>query len=128
MDFVNATLPAATFEVVIGQLPAVYAEEILKIAAERLTGRWLGPSGDFEPVRRWLPDDPTVAMAAELARLADLHSATGTDVSPTAPEVAAFLDRFGHRAPDREVDLGLPRFADDPTYVVELIRGYQAAG
>jgi pyruvate,water dikinase len=44
------------------------------------------------------------------------------------PGMAGFLAAFGHRAPDREIDLGLPRFTDDPAYVVELVRGYLAAG
>jgi pyruvate,water dikinase len=42
--------------------------------------------------------------------------------------VREFLVQYGHRAPDREIDLGLPRFTDDPGYVVELLRGYLAAG
>jgi rifampicin phosphotransferase len=124
LDFVYRILPARTCDVIVEQLAAVYAEEILKVVAERLIARWLGSSSGFEPVRRWLPHDPTMAMGAELARLARDHARAGTEPCATSPEVAKFLAAYGHRAPDREIDLGLPRLADDPTYVVELIGGY----
>jgi pyruvate,water dikinase len=128
VEFVDRILPVRTCDLVVDQLPAVYAEELAKVVAERLLERWLGTSAGFEPARRWLPHDPTVAMGAELARLARDHAAAGTEPSPTSPEVAEFLAAYGHRAPDREIDLGLPRLADDPTYVVELIRGYIRSG
>lgn len=128
IEFVDRILPAQTCELIVDQLSTVYAEELTKIVVERLLERWLGTASDFEPVRRWLPHDPTIAMGAELARLARDHAAAGTEPSAASPEVAAFLAAYGHRAPDREIDLGLPRFADDPTYVVELIRGYMGSG
>ena len=36
-------------------------------------------------------------------------------------QLAAFLDRSGHRGP-MEFDLGAPRWRDDPTMIVELVR------
>jgi rifampicin phosphotransferase len=60
--------------------------------------------------------------------LAAGHAAAGLEPTPTSPGVREFLATYGHRAPDREIDLGLPRFADDPTYVVDLLRSYLAAG
>jgi pyruvate,water dikinase len=33
----------------------------------------------------------------------------------------AFLDRYGHRAP-KEFDLGAPRWSEDPTMIIELVR------
>jgi pyruvate,water dikinase len=67
-------------------------------------------------------------MGTALARLAQTCARTGIAPSATMPGMAEFLATFGHRAPDREIDLGLPRFTDDPAYVVELVRGYLAAG
>jgi phosphohistidine swiveling domain-containing protein len=124
VDFVERTLVAGTFDVIVEQLPAVYAEELAKLAATRLTERWLGSAAPMEPVWRWLPHDPTIAMGAELARIAGIYA----EPSPATPEVVEFLARYGHRAPDREIDLGLPRLTDDPTYVVELVHGYQRSG
>jgi phosphohistidine swiveling domain-containing protein len=41
-------------------------------------------------------------------------------------QLDAFLDRFGHRGP-MEFDLGAPRWRDDPTMIVELVRAALAA-
>jgi rifampicin phosphotransferase len=41
-------------------------------------------------------------------------------------QLGAFLDRFGHRGP-MEFDLGAPRWRDDPTMIVELVRAALAA-
>lgn len=124
LRFVERTLPAATCDIVVRQLAPVYAEWVLRVVIERLTRRWLGSSLGFEPVLRWLPHDPTIAMGAALAHLARDLTTAGVEPTPESPGVAEFLAAFGHRAPDREVDLGLPRLADDPTYVLELIKDY----
>lgn len=126
LDFVENVLPARTCQMVVKQLPAAYAEQFIRVLAERLVRRWLGPDADFEPIRRWLPNDPTVAMGAELARIA--RETAGSGSQPIDVQVTSFLKTYGHRAPDREIDLGLARFADDPSFVVDLIRQYQLAG
>ncbi|MFW0150636.1 PEP/pyruvate-binding domain-containing protein [Mycobacterium sp. smrl_JER01] len=128
LDFVEHLLPAATCDMVLHQLSAAYGEWLLRVVIERLVHRWLGSSAGFAPVLRWLPHDPTIAMGAELARLAREHAAAGREPTADSPGVAEFLTAFGHRAPDREVDLGLPRLAEDPTYVVEVINGYLRSG
>jgi pyruvate,water dikinase len=127
-EFVREDLPRRTFDVAWAQLPPVYVGLLGGALAGWLCERWLGSSAGLEPVRRWLPHDPTLAMGAALARLAQNCHAAGVEPSPTAPGMAEFLATFGHRAPDREIDLGLPRFRDDPSYVVQLVRGYLAAG
>ena len=104
------------------------AEWLVRGGIELLVCRWLGSSQEFEPVLRWLPHDPTIAMGAALAASARQHRAEGLEPSPSGPGVPEFLAAFGHRAPDREVDLGLPRLVDDPTYVVQLIDGYLNSG
>ncbi|MFY9917205.1 MAG: PEP-utilizing enzyme, partial [Mycobacterium sp.] len=128
LNFVERVLPAATCDMVLRQLAAAYGEWLTRIVIERSVRRWLGSSQGFDPVVRWLPHDPTIAMGAALARLAREHAAAAIEPTPASPGVAEFLATFGHRAPDREVDLGLPRLADDPTYVVELIDGYLDSG
>ncbi|GAT69519.1 pyruvate, water dikinase [Planomonospora sphaerica] len=128
MEFVERTLPSQALDLVAGQLPLVYAELLIRRGAEWLIERWLGSASVLEPVGRWLPHDPTTAMGAELARLARNYGTAGVEPSPTDPGIEAFLAAYGHRAPDREIDLGLPRLADDPAYVIELIRAYLQAG
>ncbi|GGL40905.1 PEP/pyruvate-binding domain-containing protein [Planomonospora parontospora] len=128
MEFVERTLPSQALDLVVDQLPLVYAELLIRRGAEWLIERWLGSASVLEPAGRWLPHDPTTAMGAELARLARNYGTAGVEPSPTDPGIEAFLASYGHRAPDREIDLGLPRLADDPAYVIELIHAYLQAG
>lgn len=128
LNFAERVLPAATCDILLRELAPAYGEWLIRIIIERLVRRWLGSSQGFDPVLRWLPHDPTIAMGAALAQLAREHAAAGIEPSGTSPGVAEFLATFGHRAPDREIDLGLPRLTDDPTYVVELIDGYRRSG
>jgi pyruvate,water dikinase len=127
VEFVDR-LPAHILALVTRQLGLVYAELAATAAAEWLVTRWTGSPAALEPLRRRPSHDPTLAMGAELARLAAHYAASGADPAPEDPQLASFLARYGHRAPDREIDLGLPRFADDPTYVLELVRSYLRAG
>jgi rifampicin phosphotransferase len=127
LDFVEHILPQRTVDLIQRQVPAVYGELLARALAQRIVERRLHSARPLEPVRRWLPHDPTVAMGVQLARLAQYFAATGTQAATstqaaTDPHIRAFLDRYGHRAPDREIDLGLPRFADEPAYLMELIR------
>lgn len=128
VEFTFERLPSRGSDLVLAQLPPVYVGLLASPLAEWLTERWLGSSEGLEPVRRWLPHDPTLAMGTRLAELAEGYAATGVEPSASSTGIADFLAAYGHRAPDREIDLGLPRFADDPTYVVELIRSCLRAG
>ncbi|WP_448612334.1 PEP/pyruvate-binding domain-containing protein [Geodermatophilus sp. URMC 60] len=128
VEFVLGTLPQRTLDVAWAQLPPVYVGLLAGALADWLCQRWLGSSAGLEPVRRWLPHDPTLAMGTALARLARTCCEAGVEPSRDDPGMAGFLATFGHRAPDREIDLGLPRLRDDPSYVVQLVRGYLAAG
>jgi pyruvate,water dikinase len=128
LDFAFGTLPRRAVDLVMAQLPPVYVGLLAGPVAEWLTRRWLGSSAGVEPVRRWLPHDPTLAMGAGVAQLAEACAAAGAEPSRTGPGVREFLATYGHRAPDREIDIGLARFSDDPTYVVNLIRSCLRAG
>ncbi len=128
LEFTFETLPRRAVDLVMAQLPPVYVGLAAGPLAEWLTRRWLGSSAGLEPVRRWLPHDPTLAMGNGVAQLAEACATVGAEPSPTTPGVSEFLATYGHRAPDREIDLGLARFSDDPTYVVDLVRSCLKAG
>src|SRR5439155_18472736 len=50
-------------------------------------------------------------------------------VAPSAghPAVRDFLARYGHRAA-REIDLGVPRWRDDPTPILAILQTYLTHG
>jgi hypothetical protein len=74
------------------------------------------------------PHDPTLAMGTRAAQLAESGAAAGTEPSRDGPGVSEFRATYGHGAPDREIDIGLARSSDDPTYAVELVRGCLRTG
>ena len=102
-------------------------------------------SAAADEVLRSLPHNVTTEMDLGLWRLAvrarrDPASAAAFAGTPPAelavayaagelPHVlqlglARFLDRYGHRAV-AEIDLGMPRWSDDPTHVLGVLANYQ---
>ncbi len=102
--------------------PGLMAEGALK----RKLREWLGDEALFTPVQRALPHNITTEMGLTLWRLARQCKAEGVEPTADHPGVAAFLDRFGHRAL-WEIDPGIARWSEDPSYVLELIRSYMDA-
>ena len=112
-----------------------------------LAGRLLRGSmrpGDLQTVLRSAPDNVTTEMDLELWRVAvrarddaDSASALGTQTAReladgyragTLPAVlqrgmTEFLARYGHRAV-AEIDLGMPRWSDDPSHLFGVLAGY----
>ncbi|MBO3744192.1 PEP/pyruvate-binding domain-containing protein [Actinoplanes flavus] len=109
-----------------------------------LAGRLLRPDlapGELQTVLRGLPNNVTTEMDLALWQLAGRIRAAGEtlDADPgtlaghyhagTLPPVAQqgltdFLDRYGHRAV-AEIDLGLPRWSEDPRHVLGVLLNYQ---
>ncbi|MDL9979218.1 PEP/pyruvate-binding domain-containing protein [Microbacterium sp. ASV49] len=100
--------------------------------------------GDLQTVLRSVPDNVTTEMDLDLWRLAvrsradaasaeALQTRTARDLADaclggTLPTVlqsgmVEFLDRYGHRAV-AEIDLGMPRWADDPAHLFGVLSGY----
>ncbi len=99
--------------------PGLLAESALKARLKH----WFGDAGDLRSIQRALPHNPTTEMGLELWRLADRLKAEGTEPSANLPAVKEFLARYGHRAV-WEIDPGVARWAEDPSYVLEVLRGY----
>ena len=138
-DFARRILPF-----VFPRLVAMVAAGMLSyIAATRLLGDRATPD-ELLTVTRGLPHNPTTEMDLALWALAreirsDRASAelmareSATEVADafragTAPPVlqtglARFLDRYGFRSVG-EIDLGVPRWSDDPTHLIGALANY----
>jgi len=107
--------------------------------------RRVASDDELRTVLRGLPFNPTTEMDLELwaiarrtredapsraalaARTPDELSADfrrGALPALLQRELAAFLERYGHRA-IAEIDLGLPRWSEDPTHLLGAIANYQ---
>jgi pyruvate,water dikinase len=128
-------------------MPTVFAYPaaglLLVTRARKLLGDLAQP-GELQTVLRGLPHNVTTEMDLELWQLtqrirADHDSAqafgegspaelTARYRNRTLPPAAqrgitAFLRRYGHRAV-AEIDLGMPRWADDPSHIIGVIANY----
>jgi phosphohistidine swiveling domain-containing protein len=114
------------------------------LALARRIAAPVDPSGEALLVSRGVPHNPTTEMDLELwevacrvrtnaeaARVVATSSPPelasryldGTLPPPLGEEVARFLARFGFRGV-AEIDVGLPRWRDDPTHVFGVISNY----
>ncbi len=66
------------------------------------------------------PHNPTAEMGRDLLEAAARMRDTGGEASTDHVAVAWFLDRYGHRTV-REIDVGLPRWREDPSPVLGWI-------
>ena len=148
LDRVERILGHELFPVVPAIMPLPALGFALLAAAGRLLGSDAG-RGALQPVLRGLPNNVTTRMDLELWELAaairaDAGAAAAFDgvlVGDSAvPELvrryreralpaavqsglAGFLGRYGHRAV-AEIDLGMPRWSDDPGHILGVLANY----
>ncbi|GAA4287427.1 PEP/pyruvate-binding domain-containing protein [Georgenia daeguensis] len=143
LDTVERVLDQQLMTAVLEQLPPAVAGYVWFGIARSLLGP-LARRGELPAVLRGLPNNVTTDMDLELWRTAttlreDPESASlfrGTAPEEVARRYAAgslpgtaqralrqFLDSYGHRAV-AEIDLGAPRWSDDPTHIVNVLANY----
>ncbi len=116
----------------------------LMLAASRRLLRGVAQPGELQEVLRGLPhnittemdlklwelteeirsDEPSRTVFTELAVPDLLQSYRDRALPPVAQRgLQGFLRRFGHRA-IAEIDLGMPRWSDDPSHLLGVMRNY----
>src|SRR5439155_26943788 len=95
--------------------------------AGMLVRRWLNDPAALQPVLRSFPHNPTMEMDLELWRLSRRLQKEGVEPSADHPAVHEFLAHYGHRGV-REIDVGMPRWRDDPGHVVNVLNTYLRHG
>ena len=119
----------AAFERLLTDVPARFGPKLMAMAvagfasygaAARLLGK-RATQDEMRKVLRSLPFNPTTEM--DLA-LWDIARRTRDDPEAERRELDAFLERYGHRAV-AEIDLGLPRWSEDPRHLRDTIAGYR---
>ena len=143
LDAVEERLGTDTFLVMPSVFPYAAAGLMSIAVAQRLAPADLDPVL-FAEVRRGLPHNVTTEMDLELWRLASriaadpvaarslcsMSAAAAAQayaqgvLPPTIQEgLADFLAAYGHRAV-AEIDLGMPRWRDDPTHLLGVLANY----
>lgn len=142
LDHAEHLLDTRLFSVV----PSILPLPALGFAALGLAGKLLGGDrwDDLQIVLRGLPNNVTTEMDLELWRLAQVIRNDGgsrtalTDRKPAElaedykagrlpsalqAGLARFMDQYGHRAV-AEIDVGMPRWSDDPTHIIGVLANY----
>lgn len=104
-------------------LPAAVPGLAARFLAERKLKQWLGDASPLQPILRSLPHNPTTEMDLALWRISRRLRAEGSALSADHPAVREFLAVYGHRGL-REIDIGMPRWRDDPAPVLAVLANY----
>jgi rifampicin phosphotransferase len=143
LDFIEQRLGELFFLIVPRTLP-YFVGGLWMLAASRRLLHDVAQPGELQEVLRSLPHNITTEMDLKLWELTeeirndDASRSVFTDLAVRSlleryreralPAVAqrglqAFLRRFGHRAV-AEIDLGMPRWSDDPSHLLGVISNY----
>ncbi len=143
LDHAERILGEELFPIVPAVLPLPALGFALLGLAGKLSGQGAVP-GALQPVLRGLPNNVTTEMDLALWQLAtDIRADAGAAAAfeeSSPPELArryragelpavvqsglaGFLGRYGHRAV-AEIDLGMPRWSDDPGHILGVLANY----
>jgi pyruvate,water dikinase len=125
--FVEDTLPMIGPDILSHFLPLVGSAMLSALLVRSRLQAWLGEDPALRPVLRALPHNPTTEMDLALWAVSRRLKEEGVAPSVGHPAVQAFLARYGHRAV-REIDLGIPRWRDDPTPILDILWTYLSHG
>jgi rifampicin phosphotransferase len=91
--------------------------------AKTIISKYLDDTTQLHNVEKSLPNNVTTEMGMELLLIARKIDQSGEHPSPEHPEIKKFLKRYGHRT-YLEIDPGVPRWKENPEYIINLIQSY----
>jgi phosphohistidine swiveling domain-containing protein len=143
LDHAQRLLASSVVPIIPAVAPVTVAGFLARALAGKLTRDDVEP-GELDEVLRGLPHNLTTEMDLELWALAAriradaaaaaalrgvtptvlAHRFTSRDMPPLLQRgLEEFLSRHGYRAV-AEIDVGMPRWSDDPTYVLGVLANY----
>lgn len=97
---------------------STYIEKVRSILEKTI-----GDASDLGEVEKSVPHSVTTQMGMEILQLARAYDAEGTRPEAGDPAIREFLATYGHRSAV-ELDVGVPTWAEEPRYVLDLINSY----
>ena len=94
---------------------------------EKKITKMYGNKFDANLINLAFPDCITVELGMELNHLAKFFAEKQIEPTAEHPKMVSFLEKFGHRS-SIELDFGVKRWAEDPEYVLNLIKSYMVDG
>ena len=93
------------------------------VKAEKMAAPYLDSTDDFRLVEKSLPYNSTTEMGMHMMKAAKNLAERGEEPNMEHEEVRSFFEKYGHRS-NQEVDIGIPRWDEEPGYVLKLIKSY----
>ncbi|HYG56926.1 MAG TPA: PEP/pyruvate-binding domain-containing protein, partial [Symbiobacteriaceae bacterium] len=121
--FVRRALESMCSAIILRTVPLAGPSMAMRAVAERKLKAWGIDTALLEQVGRSVPHNPTTEMGLALWRTAQALKREGQPPRAGHPAMAAFLAQYGHRA-IREVDLGMPRWREEPEPVLQMLATY----
>jgi rifampicin phosphotransferase len=142
-----AALEQIIFDWMPRTFPSMVPVFVTGLVSHNLAGRLLhglATHDELQTVLRGLPHNPTTEMDIALWKLAQLIQADPTNTgyleetqleqqvqdykigsmpALLQQQLGEFLDKYGHRGV-AEIDIGVPRWSEDPTYILSVIANY----
>nr|WP_018526379.1 PEP/pyruvate-binding domain-containing protein [Alkalispirochaeta alkalica] len=126
LDFIREQI-GAVFMAGAGTLFGIAPSAGYIARVRRLMERHLGDRADLDLVEKAVPHSVTTSMGMELMQLAEHYDTTNCQPNAEDREIREFLDRYGHKK-SIELDPGTPTWAEEPGYVLDLVRSYMENG
>lgn len=123
LAFVTQAIGTMIGNVIARTVPLWLTAMVALQRARRECRRWEIDPKLLTAVEQAVPHNPTTQMGLALWRLSREFVEHPEAIAPDHPAVQQFLARWGFRAP-REIDLGVPRWREDPTPLLQMLFGY----
>ena len=91
--------------------------------ARNLISKYEIDSAEVDKVEKSVPNCITTEMGLDMLQAAKRIDQAGEEPSPGHPEIKYLLKKYGHRSVS-EIDVGIPRWNEDPGYLTGLIKSY----
>jgi len=90
---------------------------------EKKLSKMYGDQFDTNLLNQAFPDCITVELGMALNQLAKHFDTEQIEPTVNDPQMAQFLEKFGHRS-SIELDFGVKRWSEDSAYIINLIKSY----
>lgn len=125
--FIHTALQSALTGVVLRSLPLAGVGLAAHNLARKQLAAWGFNLEVLDPVGRSLPHNPTTEMDLALWQASRRLLAEGAAPRADHPVVQDLLSQYGHRTV-REIDIGAPRWSEEPGHILHLLATYMAQG
>jgi len=91
--------------------------------AKKIINKNLHSEFDLHKLEKSLPNNVTTEMGIRLLKISKILDESNEKPTLNHPEIKTFLKEYGHRT-YLEIDPGIPRWNEEPEYIISLIKSY----